>query len=198
MSVHHPEALTPDRPGTRRFTADEIQMLAEHGVFDDGEPFELWQGELILVSPQSPIHATACDSLVDWLRQRLRGERIVRSEKPLVVSTTSLPEPDVALVRGVRADFSSRHPRGDEALLVVEIARTSQDRDRDKAPEYAAAGVPVYWVVDLALRRTEVFERPLPGGGYGLMRVFDFTEAIDVPGVDEPLVWDALLPRPAP
>lgn len=198
MSVHHPEAHPIQPTVTRRFTADEIQMLVEHGVFDGGEPFELWQGELILVSPQSPVHATACESLVDWLRDRVRGERLVRSEKPLVVAKASLPEPDVAVVRGVRASFLTRHPRGDEALLVVEIARSSQDRDRDKAPEYAASGVLVYWVVDLVARRTEVFEKPLPGGGYGLMRVFDFSEAIEVPGVDDPLIWDELLPRPNP
>jgi Uma2 family endonuclease len=35
------------------------------------------------------------------------------------------------------------------ALLVIEVAQTSHARDREKAVDYARAGVVEYWIVDL-------------------------------------------------
>ena len=49
------------------------------------------------------------------------------------------------------------------ALLVVEVAQTSQARDRDKARDYAAADVPEYWIVDLAARDVTVHRSPMAG-----------------------------------
>jgi Uma2 family endonuclease len=45
-------------------------------------------------------------------------------------------------------------------LLVVEISDSSLGLDRRKAGLYAAAGVPEYWIVNLAARCVEVFRRP--------------------------------------
>ncbi|MDQ3632578.1 MAG: Uma2 family endonuclease, partial [Actinomycetota bacterium] len=39
------------------------------------------------------------------------------------------------------------HPR--TASLIVEVANTSQRRDREKIADYARAGVPEYWIVDV-------------------------------------------------
>lgn len=56
---------------------------------------------------------------------------------------------------------------------------------RAKAATYAAAGVPVYWLVDVAARRVEVHEAPLPAEGrYGLVRLAGESEALDVPRTD--------------
>jgi Uma2 family endonuclease len=46
---------------------------------------------------------------------------------------------------------------------VVEVAQTSQGRDREKARDYAAADVPEYWIVDLAARNVVVHRRPIAG-----------------------------------
>ncbi len=37
----------------------------------------------------------------------------------------------------------------DGALLVVEVSNTSRARDRRKTANYAAVGVPEYWIVDV-------------------------------------------------
>lgn len=50
-------------------------------------------------------------------------------------------------------------------VLVVELARTSQPRDRAKDRIYARADVPTYWLLDLANRRLEVFSSPEPKKG---------------------------------
>jgi Uma2 family endonuclease len=56
-------------------------------------------------------------------------------------------------------DYSTRHPDG--ALLVIEVAESSLQFDRDaKGPLYAASGVREYWIVDVAGRVVEVFSEP--------------------------------------
>jgi len=55
----------------------------------------------------------------------------------------------------------TQHPAS--ALLVVEVAQTSQARDRDKARDYAAVAVPEYWIVDLVARAVMVHRSPLAG-----------------------------------
>jgi len=49
------------------------------------------------------------------------------------------------------------------AHLVIEVAQTSQARDREKVRDYAAAGVYEYWIVDLLARTVIVHRRPLAG-----------------------------------
>jgi len=61
------------------------------------------------------------------------------------------------------ADPLAEQPR--TALLVIEVADTSGARDREKAGDFAAAGVPEYWIVDLELGAVVVHRRPA-GGAY--------------------------------
>jgi Uma2 family endonuclease len=63
------------------------------------------------------------------------------------------PEPDLVLLKP-RADFYiSRRPGPEDVLLLIEIADSSLEYDRDvKTPIYARAGIPEYWLVDLDAR----------------------------------------------
>jgi Uma2 family endonuclease len=114
------------------------------------------------------------------------GDRPVRIADPLVVpDRTSLPEPDIAVVEP--GDFLHEHPEG--ALLVVEVALSSLAIDTQIKPDlYAAAGVPDYWVVDVAAKRVRVFREP-GGDGYASRAVLGpdgsaAPEAVDVPPLD--------------
>ena len=47
-------------------------------------------------------------------------------------------------------------------MLVVEVARTSLTKDRQrKGPLYARQGVADYWIVNLAARMLEVYREPI-------------------------------------
>lgn len=84
----------------------------------------------------------------------------MRVQLPFAASDESEPEPDVAVV--ARGDYLDGHPR--QAFLVVEVARTSADEDRRiKGALYASAGVPEYWLVNLAEHVVEVFREPAVG-----------------------------------
>jgi len=140
------------------------------GIIREDEPVELLEGVLVEMSPQGPIHAEGTTNLADRLRAAYAGRARVREEKPMAVGIYSLPEPDIAVVRGGSGVYVDHHPTGADAILVVELAWSSQEEDRRKAGIYAAAGVPVYWLVDLAARKLELRTAP-DAGGYRSLEV---------------------------
>ena len=57
--------------------------------------------------------------------------------------------------------YAERHPRPGEVFLVVEVADTSLDFDREtKLLLCARAGIPEYWVVALRDKQVHVFCAP--------------------------------------
>lgn len=172
------EAVALER---RHFTVAEVEQMVQTGVLAEDEPIQLIEGELIVMSPQGPEHSTIAEDLADRLRHAYSGTAQPRLQSPIRASDTSMPEPDIAVVRGARRDYLHRHPRGTDTLLVVEIAMTSQRTDRAKANVYAAAGVPEYWIVDLAARRIEAHRDPR-GDHYATVITLAEDASISPPG----------------
>ncbi|MCB0609467.1 MAG: Uma2 family endonuclease, partial [Lewinella sp.] len=77
----------------------------------------------------------------------------------------SEPEPDIAVLK-MRSDlYSDAHPRAEDILLVIEVAGSSLQKDRQvKMPLYAEAGIPEAWVIDLEGKTIEVYSSPAPEG----------------------------------
>jgi Uma2 family endonuclease len=83
----------------------------------------------------------------------------VQNQEPITLDTSE-PEPDVTVVRGKLDDFNERHPGPGEIALVVEVSDTTLITDRFKAEIYSAAGIPVYWIINLPERTIEVYSKP--------------------------------------
>jgi Uma2 family endonuclease len=64
--------------------------------------------------------------------------------------------------------------------LVVEMARTSQQLDRKKAAIHGAAGIPVYWLIDLGKAQVELFSDPT-AAGYAQQTALRSGESIALP-----------------
>ncbi len=130
-----------------RYTVERYSRLVEEGVLSPDERVELLEGVIVGMAPHSPRHAAGISCAGQALRVVLEGRAAVR------------PEPDIAVVSGRVEDYYRAHPRA--ALLVVEVAETSLAADRlTKAPIYAAASIPEYWIIDLRHDRIEVFRDP--------------------------------------
>jgi Uma2 family endonuclease len=137
----------------------EYERLVHLGVFE-GEKVELLFGRIVRMTPQGDDHSGAIDALLEILFPALLGRARVRVQEPFVAPDESEPEPDLAVVP-LRDPFAG-HPS--EAFFIAEVASTSQEKDRGpKGALYAAAGVPEYWLVDVANRRVERYRTPLEG-----------------------------------
>ncbi|HKZ04298.1 MAG TPA: Uma2 family endonuclease, partial [Methylomirabilota bacterium] len=95
----------------------------------------------------------------DLLRGLLPAGWVVRSQMPVALDEESEPEPDLAVIRGTRAELWAAHPT--LPALVVEVADTSLAFDRDvKGSLYARAGIADFWIVNLLDRVVEVRRDP--------------------------------------
>lgn len=185
--------VTPPPGGwpRRQFTAEEVLRMVEAGILDEHEPVELIDGELITVSPQGPRHRALTVRIRRTLERAFGPGHHVQDHSPIAAGPNSMPEPDVAVVRGDVDEFMERHAGGADLAVVVEISLTSQRFDRAKANVYARANVPEYWLLDVPDRRLYVYTDPAEDG-YHTVRIH--TDADDVPVAGTTLRVGELLP----
>jgi Uma2 family endonuclease len=178
-----------------RCTVDRYFALAADGAIAPDDRVELLSGVIVAMSPQSARHAAAVTRARDALLAALAGRAVVREEKPLIVGTASVPEPDLAVVPAETALDEAAHPT--MALLVVEVAESSLAQDRlTKAAIYALAGIPEYWIVNLRDDRVEVLRRPGDATWAERLVAPRGTTLTPVAFPDTTVQVDDLLPRP--
>lgn len=149
----------------RRFSADEYHRMAEARILREDDRVELLDGEVVEMAPIGSRHAACVTRLNATLSRRLAGRALVNVQNPIRLGEHSEPQPDIALLR-TRADFYAHaHPTPEDVLLVVEVAETSEEYDREvKVPLYARWGIPEVWLVDLANQTIEVYRGASPTG----------------------------------
>jgi Uma2 family endonuclease len=112
---------------------------------------ELIDGTLVFVSPQRKFHTLAMYLLERGLRGTVPDHLRVRREMAVVISKSSVPEPDLIVVNA-EADGNedlTRYDVKDVVLAVEVVSPDSEARDRDTKPhKYAAAGIAHYWRVE--------------------------------------------------
>lgn len=165
-------AITTELP-TYRLDAAQYARIVESGALDD-KRVELIDGIIVQMSPQSPEHSL----LIRRLNRHFKtATRDVLVQLPLEVARDSVPEPDAAIVD--EPEDPHHHPKS--ALLVVEVAQSSQAIDRGRKAElYAAAGIPTYWVIDIPARAVEVRTDPGPAS-YRTLRTLEPGEVLPSP-----------------
>lgn len=167
--------------------------MVQAGILREDERIELLDGVLVAMSPQGPQHASRVAILAERLSVQFADGHCVRQEKPLVIGGASLPEPDIAVVRGSHADYEREHPHASDCVLVVELAVTSLETDRDKAKLYARGHIPAYVLIDLRHRRLVLHEDPR-AGGYARVTEFDADASFALPGTDQVWTVASMLP----
>jgi len=147
----------------RRFTVSEYQKIIAAGILDEAEKVELLHGLIVSKMSRNPPHDSVLGITDDLLRSLLPPGWKVRSQSAMTTADSE-PEPDLAVVRGPLSRYARRHPVGADVALVVEAADTSLDRDRnEKGPIYAAARIPLYWILNVEARTVEVYTDPVDG-----------------------------------
>ncbi len=188
--------LAADDEPRRRFTADEVMLMVKAGIIEPEDRLELIDGELLIMAPQDPPHASSVYRLDRRLQRTYADNYCVRVQLPLAISEFQLPEPDIAVARGGEDTFERRHPAGADTVLVVEITDTSVVRDLRKVAIYAAGGVTCYWRLDLQTRRLEVRTEPMADGAYRSVRVLVDDDEVEIPETAARCKVRELLPTP--
>jgi Uma2 family endonuclease len=161
-------------------TVEEYHRLDEYN--ERGKRTELIRGFVIEKMSKSPLPSTVASSLYEVLLPVVPAGCLLRKEEPLTLADSE-PEPDIAVVRGLRKDFATAHPK--TAELVIEIAVSSAALDRANATLYAEAGVKEYWIILAVERRVEVYRRP-QSGNYVEKAIYERDQAVSCaafPGV---------------
>jgi Uma2 family endonuclease len=122
----------------------EYERLGKEGFFDD-EKVELLFGVVVEMAPIDPAHQTSSYHVRRIIERGIGARAIVREANPFAASDISEPQPDVMVVPS--GEYWTEHPT--RAYLVVEVARSSIDRDQGiKARLYGYAEVDEYWIVN--------------------------------------------------
>lgn len=146
------------------FSVEDYHTMVEAGVLKEDERVELIEGEIVEMSPIGKRHASCVNRVTTLLIRRSGDQATTTVQNPVQASSFSEPQPDLALLK-YRADFyAARLPVPKDILLVIEVADSTVEYDREvKMPLYARAKIPQAVLVNLPADVVEVYAKPVSG-----------------------------------
>jgi Uma2 family endonuclease len=170
-------------PWLHRFSVDDYHRMIQVGILHEDDKIELLNGWIVHKMTRNPPHDSAIGLVQVELTAVLPPDWVVRGQSA-VTTAESEPEPDLTVVRGSHRRYSTNHPGPADMGLVIEVADSSLDRDRNvKGPIYARDNVPVYWIVNIPDNCVEVYtdpSGPTDEPAYRQHRDYRSTEALPV------------------
>ena len=149
---------------------------------------ELIDGLLVPSAPQTAFHSVTVDLLVAGLRGGIPPAFKVGRQMTVVVDRHNGPEPDISVIRAdaVTGPGQMSYRAEDLHLAVEVVAPDTESRDRSVKPRmYAAAGIPHFWLVEMAGRDDhpviQVYERGQASGTYVLTGIHHDHIKVDIP-----------------
>lgn len=171
-----------------RLSVEQYHQMIQNEILTDNDAVELLEGWLVQKMPKKPAHRIITRRLRKAVESLLPAGWFVDSQEPITLSDSE-PEPDLSVVRGDEESFLEHHPHASDIGLLVEVSDTTLPRDRGvKKRVYARAGIPIYWIADIAGEKIEVYSEPAgqgPRAGYRKPRTYKT-------GDEVPLVLDGI------
>ncbi|MGH9802864.1 MAG: Uma2 family endonuclease, partial [Blastocatellia bacterium] len=162
-----------------KLSVEQYHEMINAEILTDEDPVELLEGILVTKMPKNPPHSLATQLIRDVLAKLFSSGWCVSAQEPITLADSE-PEPDVSVAQGERRQYANRHPIAEDTVLVVEVANSSLSRDRRlKKRIYAKAGIPAYWIVNLAERKIEAYSEPV-GADYQQRQDFESDAEIPV------------------
>lgn len=154
----------------KRFTIAEYHRLIDMEMFQEDDRVELIEGEIVKMVSKGKPHAVCSHNLIREL-PKLVGDKpdgianayraIIRCQDPILLSNYSEPEPDFVIVRNRDDNYLTNHPAPEDILLLIEIADSSLQYDREvKLNLYAQYNIFHYWIFNLLENQLEVYSHP--------------------------------------
>ena len=154
-------ANMPSGTTRRLLTTADYHSMIEAGILGPGDRVELLAGEIYEAAAVGSPHASCVMRLNEWFSTRVGDRAIVNVQNPVELSDLSEPEPDLTLLVRREGFYADRHPGPADVLLLIEVALTSYEYDRNlKLPLYAEAGIREVWLIALERQVIEVYRDP--------------------------------------
>ena len=148
----------------RLISVVEYHKMAEVGILTSEDKVELLNGEIIKMSPIGSLHAGYVNILNELFTDALGKKVHVQTQSPVSLGKFSEPEPDLMILKRRKDHYLTRLPRPKDVYMVVEVSDTTLEKDRKvKAPLYAKAGIPEYWILNVIEKQLELFSNPQNG-----------------------------------
>lgn len=97
---------------------------------------------------------------------------MINVQHPIRINDLNEPEPDLTILKPKGDYYASAHPISNDVFIVVEVADTTYEYDRQiKLPLYAQAEISEYWLVNSSKNEIEVYRLPAKGA-YKKMEIF--------------------------
>lgn len=142
-----------------KWSVKDYHQIIESGVLE-GKFVELLEGEIVVISPEKPIHSSRIDTLADYLRDVLQGKAKVREAHPITLDNSE-PEPDIAIVKFEKNNYATCHPYPQDIYWLIEVSNQTLTKDLgEKSIIYARNCIQEYWVIDLPNNKIWIFTKP--------------------------------------
>jgi Uma2 family endonuclease len=178
------------------FTYREYVLLP-----DDGRRHELIEGDFYVTPAPAPCHQTVSRLLQYALMTQLEHTGVAfifNAPIDVILSDTTIVQPDLAIVRQSRVELLSRRGIEGPPDVVVEILSPSSKGQDEflKKSIYSRFGIPEYWLIDGDHGFISIFRAE--GSAYRLHQRLDRASTLTSPGFPELSIPLAPIFRPMP
>ena len=169
----------------RPITTDEYHQMIAASIIHEDARVELILGQIFNMAAKGTRHTVANTELMGELLLLLAKKAKIRCQEPIALPNNTEPEPDIVIAKLRSDNYVNSHPSPSDIILVIEVANSSLDFDRNtKANLYAAAGIQEYWIVNLIDNRLEIYRQP-NSTIYTEIRIISSTDSVALPQFPE-------------
>jgi Uma2 family endonuclease len=146
----------PQAISSLRFTRTQFYEILDH--LNPDVHYELLGGVILAKPRANPPHAGTVKFFSNRLTRGLDDATYqIQTQDGIEIDPDEAPEPDVCVLAASPDYYSTRHPNGGDAALVIEIGDTERN-GRDKMRRYMQDGrIPLAWRIDIPERCVEIW-----------------------------------------
>ena len=149
----------------KKLGVKEYDSMIEKGILTKYDRIELINGIIVEKAKKSPRHCASTDIVMKLFWNHFDEKAVVRNQNPIWLDDYSEPEPDIVLAALREDEYENSHPRPEEIYLILEVADSTLDFDRNtKGDAYARAGIRQYIVLNVQEKNLEDYREPSADG----------------------------------
>ncbi|ALX50032.1 Uma2 family endonuclease [Lentibacillus amyloliquefaciens] len=157
----------------------------DYASIDDGNRYELVEGQLELMSPAPSVtHQMISSQMQKKITESCESDFfILNAPIDVILADNEVRQPDLVLIHRKRLNIlSNRGVIGPPDLVVEILSPSTLKRDKiDKLNTYANFGIPEYWIVEPKVGTLEQYS--LHDDQYRLIDIFQDSEPVTSPDI---------------